>query len=1084
MGWEDATVVAAAPQSPPVPAWERAPVAQPDMSRVGTTMRANLAPKVPGEPVTGLLDALEAGLQVSVTGLLTRGEAPSKTVSPEAPLLSRAAGNVGTLVGDIPAMIGGVLLGAGAGAPTGPGAVVTGMAGAFALPAGLRATLMDAYTKGDFQTFGDFWDRASGIIWQTAKAWMTGAATAGAGLGVKALLPAGAPAAVSIGLPTAAEIGTMVSVGAALEGHAPSAQEFLDAAVVLGGVKSSMAVAAKLRTVYAATGKAPAEVVADAARDPAIGAEIAAEGAALPKVYQPLAAAETARQIIPGDKAAQVAESPFAEIPQAAGEPAKPTHVNYNYINSTEDAAMALSRLSGIYEQEIQAQRRGTVSWEQTSAEAARILSDTLGGVDATLVVPRNPGTPAGAAELLARKQMTIGAAEAMMAARDELLAKGENAGPADKLAFLQSIERASMIQAEFLGARAEAGRALNILKSTAVEAERARQIQEVIDTFGGDPIALAQRLGDIGTAAGALKFAKEATKATTWEKIVEAWKAGILSGPLTTMANMLGNTTFLAMRPAIDALAAIGGMVTNQAERISLAEPLARVVGDLQGAKDGLRLAWYVIRTGEQQGKAEQYRKAIGGVTGEIVRLPFRNLSAQDAFFSTMNSRGELYALATRQALAENFNVLTREFRERVVYHVENPTPEMARAAELAAERFTFNTPMGDFGAKVQAGVRAPWFGTKVAPMQMIVPFIRTPMNIMEEMFRMSPAAPFVQAWRADLKKGGPDAARALAEVSLGTAIMAVVVSYALEGNVAGGNVISGAGNPDAGKRRVSEGVVQPYSIKINGTWYSYQRLQPIGTLMGMAADMAEIWDKMTDEESDKVPKMIATAFANAVTNQTFLQGITTIVQAMSEPDRRAAKFFQQYAGSIVPAIVAQPTIMTDPYQREVNSMLDAIRSRVPGQRQQLPTKIDYLGEPLPTRDKLGGILPIQETTISTDKVRTEAVRLGFSVADAPKKVHVGRGTGKLGDIEIDPEDRNKYREVSGKMAYAALAPLVNNPSWDTMPDLAKKRVYERVFTFAHRAGALAALPVEVRQQLAGQIIENMQTLLQPEGQ
>jgi hypothetical protein len=107
--------------------------------------------------------------------------------------------------------------------------------------------------------------------------------------------------------------------------------------------------------------------------------------------------------------------------------------------------------------------------------ETAKLLSDTLGGVDTKLLMPREPGTPAGAAEILARKQMVVGAAEAMMAARDDLLAKGAAATPEDQLAFLAAIERTAMIQSEFLGARAEAGRALNILKSTAMEADRAK---------------------------------------------------------------------------------------------------------------------------------------------------------------------------------------------------------------------------------------------------------------------------------------------------------------------------------------------------------------------------------------------------------------------------------------------------------------------------------------------------------------------------------------------------------------------------------------------------------------------------------
>lgn len=1177
--------------APEAPALLDAPFAQPDLSRVGTYMKGNLAPHVPApQKVTGFLDALEAGLQISVSGLIARGEAPSKELSTDAPFLSRTAANVTSLVGDMPAMLAGAVLGGAGGAPTGPGAVVTATAGAFALPAGLRATLMDSYTKGDFKTFGEFWDRSSGIMWQTAKGWLTGAATGGAGNIARAALPAAAPALAQIGVPTAAEIAAMVTVGSALEGHAPAAQDFLDAAVVLGGVKGSMSMAARLRTVYAATGKAPAEVVADAAKDPTIttdlasGTELApkpvtlpelskqiaeATGArvvledgtnnqiklsavsvpdasqgqgvgsavlsevkayadstgrpvvltavprspelqerlnsfyekngfvqysadplsgapmfgykpradGIPRAYAPIAEADTARQIVPGEKAAQVAVSPFDAIPQAPGEPTKPTHVNYNYINSTQDAAAAMSRLSGIYEQEIQQQRRGTVSWEQTSAETAKILSDTLGGVDTKLLMPREPGTAAGAAELLARKQMTVGAAEAMMAARDELLAKGANAGPQDQMAFLQSIERAAMIQSEFLGARAEAGRALNILKSTKVEAERAQQIQDVIAMYGGDPMTLAKMLGEINTAAGALKFAAEATKATMWEKVVEAWKAGILSGPVTHVANIMGNGVFAALRLPIDTLASGLGLIRGGPDRVTLMEPVARAIGDLQGTIDGLKVAASVMKTGEQPGKQEQFRKAISGIKGDVIRLPFRFLSAEDAVFSTMNQRGELYTLATRQAVNEGLNPLTREFRERVVELSQNPPAKMLAAAESAAERFTFNTPLGEFGQKVSETVRTGWFGSTVAPLQMIIPFIRTPMNVLTELGRMTPLAPLVKPWRDAIARGGAERDKALAELSIGTGIAAAVFMFAQDGNV------SGAGNPDPGKRRVQQAAGwQPYSVKVGDTWYNYQRLQPLGTLMGLAADVAEVWDHATEEEVDKIPKMVAVAFANAVTNQTFLQGITNIVNAMSDPKRFGPKLAQQYAGSVVPALVAQPTAMLDPVVREVNSITEAVKARIPGLRGGLLPKRDPFGEPQQTRERLGAVSPVTETKETSDKVRSEAARLGVSAADAPKKVHLGRGSGKIGDVELTPDQRDKYVDVGGHLAHDILVQMVGSPGWDDLPDLLKKRAYQRVFKQAHRAAAAQTLPADLREGLINQITEKVQAELAPE--
>ncbi len=1011
-------------------------------------------------------DYLSAGWQQSILGLGLREQAPEVAVDQETPWYGRAVSGAVGLAGDIPAMIaGGVtaqVLTAGRGGP-----VATG-AGAFALPMALRAVMMDAYTKGEVKTSSEFMDRSMHAAWEGFKGAATGAATVMTGGVARALLPAGASIATKAVVPTAAEVLTMVTTSRAMEGQLPEPSDFLDAAIMLGGLKAAGVTATRLRSVYAETGVRPEQVVAEAMRNPEIKAELtASEGPGVPKAYLPLATEQKALAIVPGEKAAQVAASPFAlEIPQAVGEPAKPSHVNYDLINTAEDTKLAMARLSQVYEGEIQTQRRGTVSWDQTSAEAAKALSDALGGVDIKLIMPREPGTPAGAAELLARKQMTVGAAESMMAARDNLLAKGSSVTMEEKLQFVASIERAAMIQADFLGARAEAGRALNILKSTAVEAERVRQIQQVVDIYGnGDPVKLAEMMKQLDNPASALKFARDAVKATTWERVIEAWKAGLVSGPVTHMANLIGNSTFAVLRVPIDAVASAIGAVRGGADRVSAVEPIARIFGGLQGTADGLRIAGGILKTGETPGasKAEQFRPAIEGTVGEVVRLPFRALSAEDAVFRSMAERAEANTLAVRAAVQEGLNPLTREFRERVVQLTQNPTPKMQAEITAAGERFTFNSALGEKGKAVQEFVRQ-WH------LEWAVPFIRTPGNIFKELARMTPLAPLVKEWREAFAKGGASRDKAIAEVAVGTAMMSTIFVHAIEGNV------TGQGPSDQGKRRtwLAAGN-QPYSVKIGDSWYNYQRIQPIGTLVGMAADVAEVWDHLTEEESDKVPKMLSVAFANAVTSQTFLQGITNVVNALSDPKRFGAKLVQQYAGSVVPAIVAQPTAMLDPVTREVYSVVDAVKARLPGLRETLYPKRDVFGEPVQAKERLGAVSPVTETKVSEDKVRSEASRLGISAADAPKKIHLGKFSGKMGDVELTPEERDRFAQTGGQLAYSILATVVNDPTWDALPDLVKRRTYQRVFTQAHKVAAQQSLPIDKRLALLEQITEKV---------
>lgn len=258
----------------PPPPLNEAPI------RAGITRNLASAPK----PVTGFVDALEAGWGISVAGLMANRAAPSKAVAEDAPWASRIASAAATMVGDVPAMVVGFGAAAGSLSPTGPGAVVGGMAGAFALPAAMRSIMMDGYEKGQFTSWEDAWPRLAGVFMDTVKGAVTGAATGAAGVGARALLPATTSPALATATAMTAEIGTMVTVGKGLEGHVPSAQDFVDAAILLGGFKFMQTGAARLRSIYATTGIPPKAVVADAAQDVTIAQDLAG-GDAVPRAY-------------------------------------------------------------------------------------------------------------------------------------------------------------------------------------------------------------------------------------------------------------------------------------------------------------------------------------------------------------------------------------------------------------------------------------------------------------------------------------------------------------------------------------------------------------------------------------------------------------------------------------------------------------------------------------------------------------------------------------------------------------------------------------------------------------------------------
>lgn len=807
-----------------------------------------------------------------------------------------------------------------------------------------------------------------------------------------------------------------------------------------------------------------------------------AEATDIPRAYQEMAKQENARNAVPdpSPEAIKFLEKPFADVPQLPGEPVLPTHVNYNYINTPADVQGAMSRLSELYETQVKDATRGTVPWEQTYAEARQLFEATTGEKAPELALGNNDYAKLSA-DLYARKQLLISGAEQLMAQQKAYAEARANGMATDqmKINLLAQIDRVAQAQAAVRGSQAEVGRALNILKSTNRDKAYYDELTSIIDgRFGveGKKIGdanfdtMVDMMGQLGSPSEALKFAEKAAKATTWEKVVEAWKAGLVSGPITQTANILGNATFMATRPLVDAVAVAVGGIRRSPDAMAAAEPLARIVGNIHGTIDGAKAAAAVFRTGELAGKTEVHRKAIEGGIGEAIRTPFRLLGAADAFFRVTNERGEAYALATREAVKEGYNPATREFRERVIDLALNPTEKMAAQIDEAGTRFTFNAPLGEKGRAIQSTIRK-------LHLEWAIPFVQTPANVAKEMLRLTPAAPAVKEWRDAIAKGGPEADKAIAEMAIGTAVGTAVFSFALSGN------ISGQGDPDPRKRatQMASGW-QPYSIKVGDTWYSYQRLQPLGTLIGMAADAASVWDHMGEDEADKIPKILSTAFANAITNQTFLQGVTNLVNAISDPERFGPKFVQNFVGSTVPAVVSQTAQMMDPYQREVYSVLDAVQSRIPGLREDLMPKRDVFGEPVAAKERLGEISPITASTMSQDKVRLEAARLGVGVAKAPDHIQLPSGRNeKIGRVDLTPQQRDIFTDKAGHTAHQILTQLVNSPSWEAMPDTAQRAAMEKVFEASRKMGKAAAVPPEQIVREAERIAKELQIKMQP---
>lgn len=631
--------------------------------------------------------------------------------------------------------------------------------------------------------------------------------------------------------------------------------------------------------------------------------------------------------------------------------------------------------------------------------------------------------------DLLKRKQGQAFNAEQVLASRKILVASGENlinlakearAGSDESLAiFRRAMAQHRAIQQQVSGLTAEAGRALqsfNIVASSSKEQERL--IKEALDASGGAEITkdMAKMISELDDPAQIGRFVKDANKATTKDMLYEVWINGLLSSPATHMVNVLSNAFTASLAVGERKVASLMG------NSIPEGEATAQLKGMVDGARDGLRLSWKVMQTGEPMDVLEkievtkhravsQENLKISGnagrfvdYLGEFVRIPGRMLAAGDAFFKSVGYRMELHAQAYRQVFQEG---LTGDKAAKRALSIINNPPENIKLAAVDASRYqTFTNQLGVGGAAVQK------IRDNVPYARVIVPFVRTPINIMNYAFERTPLALASKSVREDIAAGGARKDLALGKLITGSTVMAISADLALSGS------ITGAGPTNTQMRNIKRATGwQPYSIKYNGVYYSYQRLDPIGALLGIAADMSEIIGQTNEAEATEVATAAALSVAQNMASKTYLANLTDFFDAFfsssTDPEAKnykLEKYLNRLAGSAIPAGVAAIEREFSPEMSATYGMLDSIKSRIQGFSDSLPPRRNIFGDVVVLEGGLGPdimspIYTSSEKLTDTAKVADEIVQ---------QQVPLTMPVRTINDVELTPQQYDRLIVLS----------------------------------------------------------------------
>jgi hypothetical protein len=565
-------------------------------------------------------------------------------------------------------------------------------------------------------------------------------------------------------------------------------------------------------------------------------------------------------------------------------------------------------------------------------------------------------------------------------------------------------------------------------------------------------------------------KILTAVTKNRTWNIANEFWINALLSNPKTHLINMTSNlvNTFVKPMEQLVGSKLTSDLIENPEMVKAIQQQGQNALDTLAGLKmylgDAVKYSKLAFKNEDtiisNRSKLDQPVKSIGGTTGKVVRTATRFLNAEDEFFRQINYRAKLYANAIRDAskygksktkivgkingkdITEFDEYVNAYFRKG--FDADTGLRGIDVDALRYAEESTFTQELYGIFKKVQDASNSHPY------LKQIIPFVRTPVNLMLNVVDRTPLALMRKQFRDDFTgaSGNPmRTAQVRGQMATGFALITLASIMAKEGMITGGqaNALDLPTNSrDLRDLRRNTGF-QPYSFRYYDEdegkfkYIQFGRFDPFGAFFGLVADFSLHHNKLTEEELARVGgdmlialhrmgenadsnlgvgtqiKNIGKASFSAVSrnlfSKTYLRGLSEFMEAMTDdnPDKMG-RFMNQKLGSFYPNVFTK--LVNDPFYRDANGLIEEAKKRTGLGAGDVALKYDFRGNPIKgfgsdTFRLVQNVFnPFNYSESSNDVVAEEILRLGYNMPKLRENLN--------GDINL-----KFFKNKKGQTAY-----------------------------------------------------------------
>ncbi len=531
----------------------------------------------------------------------------------------------------------------------------------------------------------------------------------------------------------------------------------------------------------------------------------------------------------------------------------------------------------------------------------------------------------------------------------------------------------------------------------------------------------------------------------------------------------------------------------------------------------------------------------------GKGVRLPSRGLMTVDEFFKQLNYRTYVRTNIAMEALNKNAELTGKELAkivsedfdkyitdggraynegnlyldaiekvkgDGIEYGSDQATmiqQELARnpfdpsrsalsnAAKNYAEVNTFTNELDNDTVVGKVGNMLGNAKQELGGLNFIIPFVRTPTNILQFSLDRTPLGLAQRGKELLFRKeeltealasqNPMEQALAKGKIATGVAFSSAMLWYAMSNK----EFITGHGpqNKDE-KDALKASGWQPYSFRIpNGkgghNYWSYQRLDPVATIIGLFADMAEFED-YHDIEGPVLKDlfaMTALSFTQNVTNKSYVKGLDTLLNAFKDPVNNAQGVAGNIVGGFMPSFVMQmQNAGGDRTLRETRTVFDYFVARGTGSG-SLPARRNFLGEATIVKNPklFGAINPVYFSPESKDPVDQELKSLlhGFSKPNSKLM-----GAIQLKDI-YNEDGRQAYdvwlektstTKIGGKTLRQYLHKMVKSKEYQALPAQSQSDIGEKSPRIKAINSWLRAFRAQAKQEMIEEFPELQNSL------